>query len=400
MKLLLYFFILFLPGIHQLPASEDHKIMIVIIDGARYSETFGDSTHQYTPRMWGLAAEGTIINRFYNNGVTKTNRAVPALWCGAWTAMNDTVYNGGQTIYSEKPSIFEYYRKDKSASESDCYYILPYLPDLWLPSFDVDYGPDYWPTFHSLGENDNDVAENTKDIIDNYHPKFLWVYLADVDHAGHSGDWEYYTSTISNADEIVADLWGYLQNDPFYAGTTTMIVTNDHGRHSDNFGGFQGHGCGCEGCRHIQFLALGPRISKNQISNTYRTIPDMAVTAAYIMGVEPTKASGTIMQEIFEPNSVNSFKIPGKENVSVIPNPVSSATKITFITKNVSDVIIKVTDIFGRCIEIKKLGTFNEGKHIIYWNDMGFSLNTIPGVYSLSIETQSGSSSEIIIVPG
>jgi len=398
MNRLLYIFTLILLGLHKLPASEDHKVMIVIIDGTRYSETLGDTTNQYTPNMWDLAFNGTIANRFFNNGVTYTKRAVPALWCGTWTATIDTIYNGSSTIYAKKPTLFEYYRKDKLAPESDCYYMLPYIPNLWLPSFDVDYGPEYWPTFYSQGENDNDVAENTKIVIDNYHPKFLLIYLPDVDHAGHSGDWNEYTSAISNADEIVGDLWHYLQNDPFYEGTTTMIVTNDHGRHDDEHGGFQGHGCGCEGCRHIQFFALGPNIKQGHISNTYRTIPDMAVTAAHILGVDPVKATGEVMHEIFESSTVQNFYSNQTLMLSIFPNPVKAYSQIKFTLRNNSDIYVELTDIFGRRIEKIALGKYEPGNHTVPWMELGFKKNAVPGIHFLSLISESGLSVQKIVI--
>ena len=40
----------------------------------------------------------------------------------------------------------------------------------------------------------------------------------------------------------------------FYKDKTTLIVSNDHGRHIDSKGGFQNHGDDCAGCRHIEFL--------------------------------------------------------------------------------------------------------------------------------------------------
>lgn len=32
--------------------TDTEKVMVVIIDGARYTETFGDPNHTYIPEMW------------------------------------------------------------------------------------------------------------------------------------------------------------------------------------------------------------------------------------------------------------------------------------------------------------------------------------------------------------
>ena len=116
-----------------------------------------------------------------------------------------------------------------------------------------------------------------------------------MDHEGHSGDWESYTTAIHKADSIVGFLWEKLQADTFYQNSTTLFVTNDHGRHDDQHGEFSGHGCGCEGCRHIMFLALGPNVKNNFISTQYRRTPDLAVTVSEIFDADPTEATGEIM---------------------------------------------------------------------------------------------------------
>jgi hypothetical protein len=336
-------------------AQSSDKMVIIIIDGARYSETFGDPTHTYIPKMWDLSVEGSMIDNFHNDSLTYTSRAIPALWCGTWTEVRDTFYAGHQTQYTVKPSIFEYYRKQKNMLADECFYVLKYIEGLWLPSFDPLYGFAYWPQYHSIGSTDDDVAEQAELVMNTYHPHFLWIYLADVDHAGHSGNWGDYTTAIQNADSIVAYIWEKIQSDPFYQNSTTLFVTNDHGRHDDQHGGFSGHGDGCDGCRHIMFLALGPDIKKNFISSQYRRTPDMSVTTAEILGVDPTKATGNIMTEIIEITAIKSelnltHEFFLGENY---PNPFNPSTTITFTIPFVgayrnTPVQLKIYDVLGK----------------------------------------------------
>jgi hypothetical protein len=384
-KLLFILMLLFLEVTICQSQSTD-KIMIVIIDGARYTETLGDTTHTYTPEMWNLSTRGTIADRFINDGVTKTYRAIPALWCGAWTDVTDTTYQGSETQYAKLPSIFEYYRKQKNKPPEECFYILKYISGLWLPSFDPDYGPDYWPEFHSVGSSDKDVAIQTQWVIDNHHPHFMLVYLADVDHAGHSGDWTTYTTAIHTADSIVGILWQKLQSDPFYKDSTTLIVTNDHGRHDEQHGGFQHHGCGCEGCRHIQFLAVGPSIKKGFISHIDRSIPDMTVTASFLLGINPEKSTGNVMQEIF---SYDAIKEEEAKNLllKIYPNPFSSNTTINYYLSETSEVYLRIFNMNGEEITTLANKKQSPGGKSIKWdatNRQGQKVS--PGVYYLILQ--------------
>lgn len=366
-------------------SQQDEKTVIVIIDGARYTETLGDPTRTYTPKMWELAEEGTMIDKFYNDNYTFTSRAIPALWCGAWTEVRDTTFQGNETQYAVLPTIFEYYRKQKNAPAEDCYYVLKEIESLWLPSFDEDYGPDYWPAFHSVGESDEDVAEQAIQVMENHHPRFLWVYFADVDHAGHSGIWNNYINAIHIADSLVDVLWYAIQSDPFYADKTTMIVTNDHGRHDDQHGGFQGHGCGCEGCRHIELLAIGPDIKENFVSQQYRYTPDMAVTASYIAGVNPEKATGHVMTEIFKSQGIETNSAIALN--SIFPNPFSESITISYSINENYPAIITITDLSGKPVKQFVQDTPKPGLRQIIWdgrNEKGEIVEK--GVYIYSIK--------------
>jgi hypothetical protein len=387
-KLKISFTLIFLVSGFFSFAQEDKKIVIVIIDGARYSETLGDTTRVYTPKMWEIADEGTMIDNFYNDGLTYTSRAIPALWCGAWTDVHDTIYEGHDTQYAVFPSIFEYYRKDKNAPAEDCYYVLKELESLWLPSFDIDYGPDYWPAFHSVGETDEDVAEQALQVMEDHHPNFLWIYFADVDHEGHSGVWSNYIGAIKTADSLVAVLWDAIQTDPFYQDATTMIVTNDHGRHDDQHGGFKNHGDGCDGCRHIELLAIGPDVKENFVSNQNRYTPDMAVTAAHIIGVNPIKSTGEIMTEIFTTSGISPTFNTNVQLESIAPNPFSSKTKIRYSISESSIVKLSILDFSGKLIKELVNRKETAGEKSVSWdgtNTLGQKVAT--GVYFYTLES-------------
>lgn len=274
------------------------RLVLVLIDGLRYSEGLGHPTRAYVPNMDALSAEGAIIEPFLNDGQTVTIRGVPAVMCGSWQQpinfFDPECDENNQ--YAAVPYIHEYYRRQLDRPEEDCVYILgPYCP--WRASFHPAYGPDYWPDWVATSGGDDANWVAALDVLETSSPRFLTLYLPDTDTAGHSGDWDTYITAIQNADAIIGELWTWLQQDPDYAGATTMVITNDHGRHDYDF---TGHGDGCVGCRTMQLLALGPGIKSGFVSNVERSIPDIVPTIGALLGVQTEYADGEVMTEIFE----------------------------------------------------------------------------------------------------
>ncbi len=84
------------------------NMVFVAIDGARYTETFGDKTFSNIPYMSQLATQGAYLDEMYNEHQTITKYAIPALWTGSWEGSYNIVYEGNETQATHSPSIFEY----------------------------------------------------------------------------------------------------------------------------------------------------------------------------------------------------------------------------------------------------------------------------------------------------
>lgn len=283
-------------------AYRTENVILVIIDGLRYTEGLGDSNHAYVPRMYELSRKGAIVEPFLNDRHTNTARGIPAIWCGAWTevlAFSDRDCGGAYNSCCELPTVFEYYRAQLARPKTDCIYILGDVGCPWKASLDAAYGRPYWPLYCSEGVTDLEVWHEAEPILSEYHPSFAVVYLTRVDHFGHSGSWSYYTRAIEIADSIVGMLWEFIESDSVYAGKTTLLVTNDHGRHTHDF---TGHDCPCEGCRTVQFLAVGPDIKQGHVSHIPRTICDITPTIGELLGFDPEKATGSVMHELLVPD--------------------------------------------------------------------------------------------------
>jgi len=384
-------------------AYTTERVVLVIIDGLRYSEGLGDPNHTQVPNMASLAQQGALISDFQNDGFTYTSRAIPAIWCGAWTEINtfsDPYCNGTTNNTSELPTVFEYYRKQLSRPAEDCVYTLKDLCS-WKASLDPDYGMDYWPLYHEAGTTDTDVWHETEEVIANRSPHFLMMYLADVDHEGHSGVWNNYINAISIADSLVGELWTTLQSDSAYAGKTTMLVTNDHGRHTNNF---LGHGDDCYGCRHIQLLAIGPDIHPGLVSDVPRTIPDIAPTIGELLGFATEDATGTAMLELIDQTSDIEKEKQGIVPVSLslirmYPSPFNAQLNIQYELRDPHPARLSVFNLSGELVWTRDLTQFGPGENTITWDardQQGSLLSS--GVFVVQLSNQKFSQSQKVLL--
>jgi len=100
-----------LPNKSQSPKSEKKyktkHVFILVLDGPRWSETFGDSTYQYVPNMkHKLAPKGVFFNNFTNDGPTYTLSGHTAITTGVYQKLDNT----GKRV-PKNPSMFQYYLK-------------------------------------------------------------------------------------------------------------------------------------------------------------------------------------------------------------------------------------------------------------------------------------------------
>ncbi|NIM18709.1 MAG: hypothetical protein GTO51_00440 [Candidatus Latescibacteria bacterium] len=275
------------------------KVIVVVIDGSRYTETFGDPSHSWIPFMWNeLKAQGTILTNFWNEGLTQTNPGHASLATGTW----QTIANDG-TERPDKPTFFEYFRKTLAIPDSLTFVVVGKSKlNICSYSTRVGYGEPYGARVEAGFANDTATFNALLSNLDANHPRLVLVNFADVDRKGHSGIWTDYLDAIQTADSLVFELWMHLMNNLFYAGTTYLFITNDHGRHDDDHGGFQGHGDSCEGCRHVMFFAMGPKIREDYVVSGVHTQIDVCPTVGALLGFDTPLADGDVISEMFIPS--------------------------------------------------------------------------------------------------
>ncbi|HVN96588.1 MAG TPA: sulfatase-like hydrolase/transferase [Syntrophorhabdaceae bacterium] len=277
-------------------------IFIVVMDGVRYSETFGDPTHTLIPHLYNdLKPEGVLFTNFYNRGVTITRPGHSTLISGTWQAAP----NGGSRV--TRPTLFEYYRDEKGAPATKCWSIFGKGRYAFEPySSHPAYGSRFAPQHVNGGGRDNPLSEDTPEgnvavlnkvieVMKKDQPDVVLINFGYTDHVAHvSPDIGNYYAAIKNCDEQMWRLWNAIQTDPHYRDSTTVFFTNDHGRHTYDF---QNHGDHCDGCEHVMLLVIGPDIKKGVVIDKEALQIDVAPTAAELLGIETPLSTGKVLSE-------------------------------------------------------------------------------------------------------
>lgn len=288
----------------QLPGYKTKHVVIVVMDGARYQETWGNGELTYIPKEAQMASSGTTLTNFQNAGYTYTNAGHTAMVTG----YNEMINNSGYQL-PQHPSIFQYWRRATGAPPEKAW-VISSKDKLYILSdcYDSTFAGQYRPNF-DCGVNgpftgyrdDSTTFSHAMNIFHTWHPDMVLINFKEPDASGHANNWYGYLQGITSVDAYVCQIWDYLQSDPYYAGTTTLFVTNDHGRHNDGWlDEFVSHGDGCSGCRHIMLLAMGPDFKQNSVCEEAYNLCDIPKTISELMLFPMNTGTGQSMTKLFK----------------------------------------------------------------------------------------------------
>ncbi|MFT5858560.1 MAG: hypothetical protein ACI865_000648 [Flavobacteriaceae bacterium] len=280
-------------------------IIIVVIDGARYSETWGEPSHAYIPMQSSISSQGILFENFTNSGKTST---IPG-HASIVTGVNQEINNSGLELPSN-PSLFQVWRKETGASASATWLICSKGKlEVIANTSDENWNNQYMPSTNcgigGLGatsgyREDSLTFVESMNILNEHHPNLVLINFREPDYSAHQNNWPAYLEGISKTDEYVATLWDFIENDPIYKGKTALLITNDHGRHTNGNGnGYAGHGDDCSGCRAISLFALGPDFQGGQVITAAYDQRDLASTVAYMLRFRMPKSDGGVIRELF-----------------------------------------------------------------------------------------------------
>jgi hypothetical protein len=331
-------------------------VVITFGGGARDQETFAPEGQENIPHlMHELIPQSSFFTQVVNHGILGHYVATASLATGVYETFNNFAAKP-----PESPTVFEYFRKDLKRPASDAWVVAPsngfnrigesshrlYGPGLGarviLPkhlltaatSGGKDYEhllrdnyetPFYAPelggnkfelqqlqTLLKLSMDDfknHALALSSPDELSVYiarqlmrqvAPSLLWITLHDIDIA-HAGAYSLYVDGIRRTDRLCADIWKTIENEPEYAGKTTLFILPDFGRDSDEESGgngFQHHRTGDALSRTTWMMALGPGIRPGVVYDRPMQSTDLVPTIGAMMGFSPSLSQGTPVQEL------------------------------------------------------------------------------------------------------
>jgi len=135
--------------------------------------------------------------------------------------------------------------------------------------------------------NDMLTYSAARNYIEKSHPKVLFLGFGETDEYAHKNKYDGYLQKAHQFDQFVADLWYYVQTDPFYKNNTTFIITTDHGR-GKYVRSWNSHGFWVRGSGEIWSAMIGPDIQPLGEGKTPETrlLQNTAATVLQMLGIK------------------------------------------------------------------------------------------------------------------
>ena len=339
-------------------AAKKRKVIVITFGGgARDQETFAPEGQENIPHLLReLIPQSSFFTQVANRGILGHYVATASLATGVYETLNNF-----SATPPEHPTVFEYFRKDMKRPPSDAWVVAPsngfnrigesecrsYGPGLGarvvLPKHllsaatskgTTDYEhllrdnyetPLYAPQLgggefelrqletilklsvedfraHALTLSSPDELSVyiAKRLMQQESPSLLWITMHDIDIA-HSGAYSLYIDAIQRTDRLCAEIWKTVQNEPEYAGNTTLLILPDFGRDADEDpggNGFQHHRTGDAASRTTWMMALGAGTRQGVVYDRPLQSIDLVPSLGAMMGFSPALAQGKSIQEL------------------------------------------------------------------------------------------------------
>jgi len=306
--------------------------------------------------MRELIPRASFFTQVVNRGILGHYVATASLATGVYETFNNFA-----AVSPESPTVFEYFRKDLKRPSSDAWVVAPsngfnrigesshrsygaglgarvilpkrlltaatsgsshdyqhllrdnyetpyHAPELAGSEFELQQlemllklsVDDFKSHAQTLTSPDELSVYIARQLMRQVAPSLLWITLHDIDVA-HAGAYSLYIEGIRRTDRLCSELWQAIQEEPEYAGQTTLFILPDFGRDSDEDAGgngFQHHRTGDVLSRTTWMLASGPGIRENVVFDRAVDSRDLVPTLGAMLGFDARLAQGKPIDEV------------------------------------------------------------------------------------------------------
>ncbi len=314
MKIGLFFFCLLITGSSFAQQTKTKNVVIVSMDGYRWKELFqgadsallfgkkytsqdsawriqkywaaaiNDRREKLMPFVWqNIAKAGQLYgNRNFGNYVNVKNKywfSYPGrseTFCGYYDSLvnsndypdnpNENVlefinkqkgYEGKVVTFASWDAVARIINRNRNGMLVNIYNEDVKGNNLTPLQKEANAMQHYVPEVFGRGERlDANTYAITKAYMMAQHPRAIYIDFGDTDDFAHEGKYDFYLDAAHKIDAMMADLWSYLQQDPFYKGQTTLLICPDHGRGEE--GKWTSHGSRISHANETYLMVLGP----------------------------------------------------------------------------------------------------------------------------------------------
>ena len=149
---------------------------------------------------------------------------------------------------------------------------------------------------------DSFLFQAAREHLLRHKPRVFFVGFLETDAWGHAGRYDNLLTSANTVDQYIQRLWELMQSMDQYRGTTTFIITTDHGRGS-GLVDWKNHGKAIEKAEDMWMAFLGPDTPPlGERKNCERvTQSQIAATLAALLGEDyhaEVKHSGAPIQDV------------------------------------------------------------------------------------------------------
>ena len=319
------------------PASAAKNVVIVTIDGFRWQELFTGADQAYFKkssdgkpteaerRFWrdDAGARRAALLPFFWSTVAKTGvvfgdpsrRSLVRLTNGLWfsypgysemlTGAADPRINSNDKVPNPNVTVLEWLNgrpgfRGRVHAVGD-WDVLPFILNVERSGLPVgsmqpvpsprtererainDLAADL-PAYWNGVLFDAPVMQAALESLRSRHPRVLYVMLGETDEWAHGGRYDMYLDAAFRSDRFIARLWETLQSMPAYRGSTTLLLTTDHGRGATTKD-WTDHGRDVPAAERTWMAMLGPGVTESGVrEGATITTSQLAATIAALVG--------------------------------------------------------------------------------------------------------------------